>query len=106
MAELGFERLPESTRKRLPRYPIPAMRLGRLAVSLNHRGQGLGEILLVSALHLSLKLQDDVGLYAVIVDAKDDQAISFYKHFGFIPLPDNERELFLPFSTIAASKSK
>jgi predicted GNAT family N-acyltransferase len=101
MAELAFDQLPESARQRLPRYPIPAMRIGRLAVSLSHRGMGFGEKLLVDALNLALRLQNDVGLYAVIVDAKDETATRFYEYFGFIRLHEQERLLFLPIATIA-----
>lgn len=86
---------------KLPRYPVPIMRIGRLAVDLRHRGQGIGMDLLSFALHLALDVSARIGLYAVVVDAKDDTAASFYRRHGFIPTLDDARCLFLPLSWLA-----
>ena len=40
------------------------------------------------------------GISAVIVDAKDEQAVNFYKHFGFVAFPEKKHRLFLPLNTI------
>jgi predicted GNAT family N-acyltransferase len=94
--------LPESIARRLLRYPIvPATLLGRLAVSHAHRGRGLGEMLLFDAMHRSLKHSAAVASAGVVVDAKDDLAAAFYRQYGFIPIPDAPRRLFLPMKTIA-----
>lgn len=93
--------LPESVAKKLPRYPIlPATFLGRLAVSSGFRGHKLGEFLLLDALHRSLQQSSFVASTAIIVDAKDDTAKSFYEHFGFLRLPQIANRLFLPMATI------
>ena len=58
--------LPEETAKKLPRYPlVPATLLGRLAVDKDHQGKGLGEFLLMDALHRSLDQADVIGSAAV-----------------------------------------
>jgi GNAT superfamily N-acetyltransferase len=94
--------LPPQTAARLPRYPLlPATLLGRLAVDRNHQGRKLGELLLADALQRSLAQSDEIGSMAVIVDAIDDRARSFYEHFQFIPFPDQPRRLFLPMESIA-----
>ncbi len=94
-------KLPEEIAKRLPKYPeIPATLLGRLAVSEQFKGQGLGEFLLLDALHRSLEQSRRVASAAVIVDAKDEAARHFYEHFGFLPLPATPNRLFLPMKTI------
>jgi len=90
--------LPPEITKRLPRYPtIPAVRLGRLAVDLNFRGRGLGSALLADALRRVLL--SPPAVFALLVDAKDDQAVAFYHHHGFRPLSSQPRTLFLPVAT-------
>ncbi len=80
--------LPDGTAKKLPRYPlVPAVRMGRLAVDQNFKGQGLGGALLADALHRAFV--SDIAAYAMLVDAKYDEAAAFYKHHGFIPLLDS-----------------
>jgi len=97
--ELG--EMPETLARRLPKYPdVPATLLGRLAVSTAFRGQGLGELLLMDALHRSLALSRQVASAAVIVDAKNSQAMRFYQRYGFLELPNLPRRLFLPMATV------
>lgn len=93
--------LPPELVKKLPRYPIlPGVLLGRLAVSESVQGRKIGVHLLMDALKRSLAVSNQIGIVAVIVDAKDKKAVAFYKHFGFIELPENSYRLFLPLSTI------
>jgi predicted GNAT family N-acyltransferase len=94
--------LPEEISKKMPRYPlVSATLLGRLAVSERFRGQGLGETLLMDALPRALQSSTQIASAAVVVDAKDDQAVAFYRKYGFIDLPKIEKRLFLPMGTIA-----
>lgn len=93
--------LPEEISNRLPRYPmVAATLLGRLAVDQRFRGRRLGERLLMDALYRALQSSRQVASAAVLVDAKDDQAVDFNKKYGFIDLPDLRRRLFLPMRTI------
>jgi GNAT superfamily N-acetyltransferase len=93
---------PEDIAQRLPKYPVtPATLLGRLAVDKRHRGQGLGEHLLLDALFRSWSLADHIGSAAVVVDAKDDSAQSFYLRYGFLSFPERPARLFIPMSSIA-----
>ncbi len=73
--------LPSDLAKGLPRYPLPVARMGRLAVDLSYRGRGLGAALLLHA--LAKAAQADVKVFALVVDAKDDTAKSFYIRYGF-----------------------
>lgn len=94
--------LPEAMLRRLPRYDtLPAVLLGRLAVDVRYRGRGFGEILLLDALHRALAQSGQITAMAVVVDAKDDAAGHFYEHFGFQPLTNDARRLFLPMASIA-----
>jgi predicted GNAT family N-acyltransferase len=93
--------IPEAIAKKLPKYSrVPATLLGRLARSLDFRGKGLGELLLMDALGRNLDLSKQAAFTGVIVDAKDDQAADFYRRYQFIDLPKVERRLFLPMRTI------
>jgi ribosomal protein S18 acetylase RimI-like enzyme len=88
--------LPEQVTKKLPRYPsVPAVRMGRLAVDRQFRGKGLGAAMLADALERCVKAE--IAAYALIVDAKDEQAAAFYRHHGFLAFNDNP--LFLPLAT-------
>jgi predicted GNAT family N-acyltransferase len=95
--------LPERLMKDLglPKYPqLPATLLGRLARSLEFRGQGVGELLLMGALKRALDHSKAVASVAVVTDAKDEAAKAFYERYGFIKLPAPANRLFLPMKTI------
>lgn len=76
--------LPKSARKRLPRYPLQALRLARLAVSQSSQGQGIGKQLLKAVFGIAHEMADRTGCVAVVVDAKP-AAVSFYERYGFEP---------------------
>jgi GNAT superfamily N-acetyltransferase len=85
---------------KLPRYPAPVLRIGRLAVDARHQGRGVGQDLLAFALRLAVEFSQRVGLYAVVVDAKHDQAKAFYVKLGFIVCVDKPLCLYLPVTTL------
>jgi ribosomal protein S18 acetylase RimI-like enzyme len=88
--------LPEALTRKLPRYPIPAALLGRLAVDQTFQGQGLGSILLADACRKVVQASQVLAVVGIIVDAKDAADISFYRHFGFVSLPGMPDRLLLP----------
>lgn len=94
--------LPANIGKKLPRYPtVPAVRMGRLAVDQAFKGQGLGGALLADALDRAARVE--IAAFAMTVDAKDDAASAFYRHHGFIDLPDSPLTLFLSLATVRLS---
>ena len=94
--------LPDELARKLPRYPqLPVTLLGRLAVDQSTKGQGLGEHLLLDALHRGLVYADQIAAMAVVVDAKDERAVSFYRHYGFVPLQAQPSRLFIPMRSVA-----
>ena len=95
-AEVDVSLLADEDRKRLPRYPVPCFRMGRLACRADQRGRGLGKLLIGCAVDRCLKARTEVAAYALIVDAKDANAQAFYEHFGFTPLTDRPMTLYLP----------
>ena len=89
-----------SSQAKLPRYPAPVLRIGRLAVDARHQGKGVGQDLLAFVLRLAVEFSQRVGLYAVVVDAKHDKAKAFYVKLGFIVCVDNPLCLYLPVATL------
>jgi GNAT superfamily N-acetyltransferase len=93
--------IPPDARKRFPRYPaVPTTLLGRLARGIQFQGQRVGEFLLLDALKRALQSSEHVGSYAVVVDAIDRAAISFYSKFGFLPTDERPDRLYLPIASI------
>ena len=110
---MEIEDLPAARRRKLPRYPLPVLRLAWLAVGDSFRGRGLGGQLLRFVLGLALRMAGDFGCIGVVVDAKPG-AVSFYQQFGFAPLEvlDGQsparppaRAMFLPLGEIEAAKA-
>lgn len=99
-ASFDKEGLPPVLAKRLPHYPVPAVLLGRLAVDDRNQGQGLGAHLLIDALCRIERASQTLAVHAIVVDARDDNALAFYERFGFAPFADTERRLFLPMATV------
>ncbi len=102
LSSLSIE-LPEHMRKGLAKYPAyPATLIGRLAVDHSYQGQGLGKRILLDALGRALAGSRTVASYAVITDAKNEQARDFYSRYGFAPLSTacGGNQLFLPMGTV------
>jgi GNAT superfamily N-acetyltransferase len=91
-AELTAARLAESKRKRLPAYPIPVLRLARLAVDRRAQGQGIGQALLAAVFALAHNMAAEVGCLGVVVDAKPE-SVGFYRKLGFVALESTAGQL-------------
>ena len=101
-SSIDLDELPENVRKKLPRYhDVPLARIGRLAVDNKYHGQGLGGALVADA--IKRIIFSGIGCFAVVVDAKDEDAISFYKHLGFDSLQDKDDVLYLSIATAKKS---
>ncbi|MDB6131765.1 MAG: GCN5-related N-acetyltransferase [Verrucomicrobiales bacterium] len=97
--EAEAETLPTALARKFPRK-IPAVRLGRLAVSQSSQGCGLGRDLVLHAMRKTAEGAAAVGVAGLFVDAKDENIAGFYSRFGFIPLPGQPLTLFLPIQTL------
>lgn len=82
-SDVEADTLPQKLRRRLPTYPIPVLRLARLAVDERSRGSGIGETLLRAVFVVALRMAADVGCLGVLVDAKP-KAAPFYERYGFV----------------------
>jgi len=95
-AQVDAEQISDEDRKGLPRFPVPCFRMGRLAVHKDHAGKGLGDTLVGLAVNRCLHAREKVAAYALVVDAKDQKAKSFYEHYGFTATTDQPMVLYLP----------
>ncbi|MCW2276117.1 GNAT superfamily N-acetyltransferase [Rhodoblastus acidophilus] len=96
---------PGKVRRNAPET-IPVSVIGRLAVSRDHAGKGLGSAILSDALRRIALASQSIGIGAVMVHAKDEKAKRFYLRCAeFIEYPDDSRTLFLPIETIVAAFS-
>jgi predicted GNAT family N-acyltransferase len=95
-AQVDVASLSSAEQKKLPRYPVPCFRMGRLACRADRQGQGLGKLLIGCAVERCLQARKQVAAFALIVDAKDAAAQSFYQHYGFKPCTDAPMTLYLP----------
>ena len=102
--------LPPELARRWPQYPLPVMRLGRLAVDHRSQGRGIGSELLAFLFERAWRMADHVGCVGLVVDAKPS-AVAFYARFGFRPVAaplegqaqsrPEPTMMFLPLASIA-----
>lgn len=95
-AQMELDAMQPADRKRLPHYPLPAVRVGRLAVATSEHGQGYGQWLLGHAVNVSLRLRQQLGVRVLLVDALDAKVAGFYRAFGFRPTTTQALTLYLP----------
>lgn len=84
----------------VPYAEVPAIRIGRLAVDKRYQKSGFGRAILKDALQICLNLSNEFGGRVVVVDAKNQQAASFYSRYGFKPIKQNPLILVIKISTI------
>ncbi|GDY23886.1 N-acetyltransferase [Verrucomicrobiota bacterium] len=99
LCQIKAESLTPDEARKLPR-DVAGVRLGRLAVATTFQRQGLGKTLLIAAMEKFLEIFHSAGGIGLFVDAKDEAAAHSDEQFGFVRLPSNRLELFLPVRTI------
>jgi GNAT superfamily N-acetyltransferase len=95
VGEVAYNDAPERLTKGLARHPVPLMILARLATDKAWQGKGIGSALLKDAMQRTATAADIAGIRAFVAHAKDNQARTFYEHFGFISSPTDPLHLFL-----------
>ena len=100
-ASLDYARTPALAKKGLARYDVPVFRLGRLAVDRTIHGRGLGGALLLRAAHRCIRVAEDVGGVALLIDAKNECAARWYQSYGALALDDAPLSLVLPLAVAA-----
>jgi GNAT superfamily N-acetyltransferase len=104
---LAVADLPPEQAKRLPRYDvIPAALIGRLARDERVRGEGVGDVLLADAVRRVIGAARSLAVFAIVVEATDEKAATFYRDFGFAPFPSRPLRLFMPASEAAEAVSR
>lgn len=101
---ISISELPDNLVKKLPRYPlIPAILLGRLAVDTRLQGQGYGYVTLTDALLRASLISKQLGSAAVVAEAVNERASSFYRKYGFIPFKTDSLKLFLAMTRVKST---
>ena len=101
-AQIAFADVPAEHREKLPKYPVPALRIARLVVDKSFQGKGFGKRLLKQAFLKIIQVAEVTGLYFIIVDAKESSK-SFYERYGFIRLQEKELTYFIPVETVRSA---
>ena len=97
---IELSHLPADQASKLPRHPVPAALIGRLACASNAAGKGIGGMLLADAIKRTLAVSDEIAIFAIVVDALNEQAANFYAQYGFESLTTRSRRMFLPLKSI------
>jgi len=105
VCEVLTKEIPHQWTKKYPQR-IPAAKLAKLAVSQTQQHKGYGEMLLIDAMQKTLQVSQKMGIAGLFVDAKHAPAKAYYHQFGFLSLPEQLENLFLPLSTLANSLKK
>ena len=100
MGNVNADDVDDAVRGHLPRYPIPVLHLGKLATSKDHKGKGIGDLLIAHAAYLAVKLADQVGCHALQLDAETDDLVKYYAERDFIRMSVHNRLMYLPVATI------
>lgn len=98
-ASIKFDEYPVNSSSKMPKYPIPCVRIARLAVNKNYQGRGYGRELLKQAFIRILSVEKTIGLRLVIVDAKSSSA-SFYEKYGFQKLSEDSFCYYMNLETL------
>ena len=98
-ASIKFEEFPSDGTSKLPRYPIPCIRIARLAVQKRKQGNGFGKELLKFAFLRILNVSSTIGIRLIVVDAKETST-TFYEKYGFQKLLNNKLTYYLPIETL------
>lgn len=100
-AQIELEEMPNDFSK-LPKYPIPAIKIARLAIDKNYQKSGYGKELLRFALIRVASISKEIGIKVIVVDAKEE-AKTFYEHYGFVPLKTRKNTYVLPIEQILSA---
>ena len=106
MASVPRDTFPKKYVRGLPPYDLPLILLARLAVDHRFSGRGLGHALISEALHISMRVSDEVGCRCIITDAYRDRVI-WYSRYGFVPIDgaaeSGPQRMFLDVRTLRAA---
>ena len=98
-ANIQFDEYKNLNKESIPHYPIPCVRIARLAVDKNEQGKGVGKYLLKECFLRILLISKTIGVYLVIVDAKESST-GFYEHYGFNLLKKDSLTYFIKLSVV------
>lgn len=104
MGHVTFENADEAVFARLPRHPMPVLHVARIATDRRYQGRGIASMLLAHAADIAIEASDSMGIYAMELEALDDDAYQFYLRRGFLPLKGDTMRLYVPIATLKAAR--
>lgn len=95
--------VPHKLYKKYPN-PLSGVTLARMGVDEGYQGQRIAKIMVIDAMRRTLRINENMGVVGLFVDAKDDDLVEFYQHRGFIFLQKEEHtsKLWMPIDSIVA----
>lgn len=102
MGHVTFENADPEIFARLPKHPMPVLHGARLATDQSFQGRGIASLLLRHAANIAVVASESMGVFALELVAKDDDAYQFYLRRGFMPIKGDAKQLYAPISTIKA----
>lgn len=103
-AQMELSDMQPADRERLPHYPVPAVRVARLAVASSAQGHGYGQWLLGHATNVGVRMRAQMGVRVLLVDALDARAAEFYRTYGFRLSASQALTLYLPLGVHGRNK--
>jgi len=99
-ASFSYNDLSEEYKKKLPKYPIPCIRIARLAIDIRYQNKGYGHFLIKDIFKRIYTISKHTGISFILVDSKES-SLSFYSKFGFTVLPHSKLTMVLPITTLS-----
>ena len=100
MGHIEFNQADPEVTARLPRYPIPVLRVGKLATDITVQGRGVGSLLLAFSARMAISTADKVGCFALELEAADENVFQYYLKKGYLPLQVGSLRLYQPVETL------
>ncbi len=103
LGSIEFAEINEQISARLPRYPMPVVRLGQLATDREFQGRGIGRLLLRVAIEKTVEVAQQLGCHALVIEADNQKAYDWYIGNGFLRLSERAMRVYLPVETLKAA---
>ncbi len=105
-SSVEFDLAPAPMKKGLARHPLPVVLMARLAIDQSLHRQGWGKALMRDAYRRVIAASEEIGIRALVVDAKDEEAVRFYEHMGLTRFESGSLRLFCLSSEIRVAVSE
>ena len=103
---IAYEDAPARAKAGLPKHPVPAVILARLAVDQTLQGQKLGSMLIKHAMRRTLEVSEEIGVRMLVIDAKNERVAALYERIGFARFEHAPLKLYMLRKDLAKQLAK